>query len=653
MIELTAASVLEQLTQKGAPVLNLLAQCRAKEDEKIWSHGPELCQRFADLLLKQNHPTLALEVAARGLAVGAYPDDLPLMYFRALALVRSGNPTRASDFVQEMLKRNDLPPNILRDTLSLAGRIRKDMAGRASDKAVRTARFREAFQWYKQAFDLGDDTFPGINAATLALLSGDGEQSRAIASRVRDLVLAKLTKAEKDEKSWLLATLGEAYLLLGDNTAAKGRYSQAVSIARDAHNDGDIAAMLRQLRLLRDYLPIGEDLLGLFRLGPIVVFAGHGLDWPGDPVRFPADPALEAAVREAVKNELEALETTIGYCSPGCGSDILFGELMRERNAELHVVLPFAENDFRIERVTYGLPEFGPWQKRYEELSGHLRVTQHFATTEEFLNDQVLYDFAGAFMQGLALTRADQVGVDAIALVVHDPGPYPGPRGLETFMENWKKTKRELRVIDLAALRDRVPLTAAPLRNPQEQPRPRNKPRIVQTMLFADLAGFSSMPESKVPLFFSEFLDVVTEELESIPPTLFQNTWGDGLYLVFGDVVTCAGFAFRLLERLRAFDFDSFGFAKDAKKKPGVRIGLHTGPVFKHFDAIIGRNNYFGSHVSRAARIEPVCAVREPPSSANNSPPPLPWRPATTLFASISACSRYPRTSTKNALCIG
>ncbi len=34
----------------------------------------------------------------------------------------------------------------------------------------------------------------------------------------------------------------------------------------------------------------------------------------------------------------------------------------------------------------------------------------------------------------------------------------------------------------------------------------------------------------------------------------------------------------------------------------------HTGPVFEGYDAVIGRNNYFGSHVSRAARIEPVTA---------------------------------------------
>jgi class 3 adenylate cyclase len=39
-----------------------------------------------------------------------------------------------------------------------------------------------------------------------------------------------------------------------------------------------------------------------------------------------------------------------------------------------------------------------------------------------------------------------------------------------------------------------------------------------------------------------------------------------------------------------------------------IRIGMHTGPVFEAVDPLIGRPNYFGSHVVRAARIEPVAA---------------------------------------------
>ena len=106
----TAAAILEQLADKDAQVLNLLALCRTPPYLHVWSEGPELLRRFARLLLKQGHPTLALEVAARGLAEKLYPNDPDLLYCRALALARSGNPTRAACFVQEMLGRPDLPP---------------------------------------------------------------------------------------------------------------------------------------------------------------------------------------------------------------------------------------------------------------------------------------------------------------------------------------------------------------------------------------------------------------------------------------------------------------------------------------------------------------------------------------------------------------
>ena len=121
----------------------------------------------------------------------------------------------------EILARGDLPPTMRSDALSLAGRIRKDMAARASKGPIRIIRLREALAFYEQAFDLSGDTFPGINAATLALLVGDGERSRAIAERVRDLVRADLEKPGKDRDYWLLATLGEADLLLGDGDSAR------------------------------------------------------------------------------------------------------------------------------------------------------------------------------------------------------------------------------------------------------------------------------------------------------------------------------------------------------------------------------------------------------------------------------------------------
>jgi class 3 adenylate cyclase len=210
-------------------------------------------------------------------------------------------------------------------------------------------------------------------------------------------------------------------------------------------------------------------------------------------------------------------------------------------------------------------------------------------------------------MQGLALTRAAQDDAEAIALVVHDPTAPPGPGGVLTFIENWRRTRRRLRLINLADVRSKVTLT--PLTLTGGSPRPRRTPqREVGVMLFADVAGFSGLPEPHLPAFFEAFLGEVAQELKASAPPLFQNTWGDGLYLVFADVVSCADFALRLLRRLERFNFDSFRFKLKEDQKPGVRIGLHTGPVFKGRDAIIDKENYFGSHVSRAARIEPVTA---------------------------------------------
>ena len=46
------------------------------------------------------------------------------------------------------------------------------MARRSARPAARTELFRKAFAFYAQAYELSGDSFPGINAATLALLAG-------------------------------------------------------------------------------------------------------------------------------------------------------------------------------------------------------------------------------------------------------------------------------------------------------------------------------------------------------------------------------------------------------------------------------------------------------------------------------------------------
>ena len=47
-----------------------------------------------------------------------------------------------------------------------------------------------------------------------------------------------------------------------------------------------------------------------------------------------------------------------------------------------------------------------------------------------------------------------------------------------------------------------------------------------------------------------------------------------------------------------------------------LRTGLHAGPAFTCVDPVTERRNYFGTHVSRAARIEPITPAGEVYASA-------------------------------------
>ena len=617
----TATAILEAIQKQEYPVLTLLNICRQTEYDSVWKQGPEVHRAFAKLLIDQGYPTLALQVANLGIIKREYT-DAALEYHRALALARCGNPSQAGEFIDKLLKWPVLPAKIRSDAVSLSGRVNKDLATRATEPH-RTEFFRRAYEAYQKAFDESDSYFPGINAASLALLSGQEEKSKSLAERVRDLALQAEERIKKKlqeddaagdlrelrgELSWVHATLGEAYVLLGDKSAANGRYKQAVQFAREERLDGNIASMRKQLVLLAEKLPFVKELLSLFHLGPVVVFAGHGIDRPDETFRFPNDPKLELAVRQAIKEHLEALDANIGYCSPGAGSDILFGELIRERSGELHMVLPFKEDDFLYECVDFGLAELDAWRNRFHEMKGFLRIECHFATTEPYLKDQVLYDFCGTFMQGLGLIHAERAGVEAIALVVYDPASPPNS-GLSTFLTNWKNAGRELRVIELPKLREKVKAQSVQLPTMPERKVEKTPPRSLKAMLFADVAGFSGVDEEYLPKFFVSFLQIVAEEINVTKP-LCKNTWGDGLYLVFEDVVTCADFALRLLKRMAKFAFEKHGFKMVEEKRPGIRIGLHHGPVFEiEKDPIIEARNFYGSHVSRAARIEPITVV--------------------------------------------
>ena len=82
-----------------------------------------------------------------------------------------------------------------------------------------------------------------------------------------------------------------------------------------------------------------------------------------------------------------------------------------------------------------------------------------------------------------------------------------------------------------------------------------------------------------------------------------KNTWGDGLYFVFRSARDAGRFALDLCERVDGTDWTAHGLPANLS----LRIALHAGPVYAGRNPVTGQQpDYTGTHVSRAARIEPI-----------------------------------------------
>lgn len=592
----------ELLAQLHAPQPTLLAVLEAAQIEdarSLWQQDSRLYHAFGQALISAGHPTRAYELLRAGRE--AHPDEPALQYLSALALARGGNATRAGEQLQTLLNTTTLPPALRSDGLSLAGRLAKDQY--AQTRRPQHAALAAAS--YAQAAYLTGSAFPSINAATMFLLAGQPASAQRLAQHALQAAMAERQQSGHADDYWLLATLGEACLHLGQPDQAAAWYAQAVTLAQGRL--GDIASMRRQLHLLAEPLAVSPSLLAVFDVGPVVVFSGHMIDHPTRPTpRFPPDPRLEASVRMAIAQALDDLQATVGYSAAACGADILFAEAMLERGKELHLVLPFHRDDFYPASVDFGLEAMAGWRARCAHILAHATHV-HDATDQPSLGEAGLFAFANTVTQGLAITRAAELDVSPYALVLRDPASAEVAGGTGSFLCGWQASGQRLgREIDLGVLRDALP---PPLQTwPQVGTPSRTRPaspmsRVVKAMLFGDVKHFSHFGDAQIPAFLTYVMEHVAQLVQEMqPPPVFSNTWGDGLFLVFDTVQACARFALRLLAWLETVPWTALGLPADT----AVRLGLHAGPVYPYLDRIIGRQNFFGSHVTRAARIEPV-----------------------------------------------
>lgn len=563
----------------------------------------EVYQNLGNAVLRLGEPLLAYDIIAEGRQ--SWPADVRLRQLLALALTRSGAINRAWETLQGLYAQG------LRDeeTLGLMARVQKDLALQATNPQQKKHFWQHALNLYANAYQQTGGYWTGINAATVARLLGEKEQALALATQVKDQCLAELALLNNStgDRYWLQATLAEAWLIQENFEEAENYYTAAGVTAGARY--GDLASTRRNAGLLMEALGLDDQtrqrLLSGCRIPAVVVFAGHMVDQPGRPrLRFPG--SLEAEVARRLGARLEKIEARIGYASASCGSDILFLEAMLARQGEINIVLPFKPEAFC--RTSVDIVPGADWAGRYAALLPKAaRVI--IASDNRSSGDEVNYAYANLLQDGLACLRANMLDTQVIPVVVWDGLPGDGPGGTASMVQHWKDQGLEPEVVDLAELLDQAQITgdlAVPaLATRSISPNPANGEfrQEIRAILFADVVGYSGLIEEQIPGFVVHFMGAIHELIKQLPnQPLLMRTWGDALFCVFATIQELGEFALRLQDIISARQWSQCGLPNGLS----LRISLHAGPVYAGRHPLVQGIDYNGSHITRAARIEPI-----------------------------------------------
>ncbi len=551
--------------------------------EDVWRTNPELYAILAERALKLGEPFLAYDVARKGLE--ADDKNIKFHHIMALSLSQSGAPEEANRLLASLHAKghNDS------ETLSLLARTHKDLwALNTPDSPLH---LQKAYELYRLAFDTTGNYYPGVNAATLALLSGLKEEAVTLAQKVRTICKALY----KDDSSyWMDATLGEVSLILGEIESARTYYKKASQEARS--DPSSLCSIRKQARKLSQHLFNNRyELDDCFGIGAILVFSGHMIDTPNRySSRFPA--SLAESVKIQIRDKVRAMNISFGFASGACGSDILFLEVLRELGIEYHIILPFGDQSFR--KTSIAIAPDGDWLERYDKLLPHA-TSITYLSQDDYSGDGMDFDFANKNILGMGMLRSRILDTELKGLAVWNGDEGDGGGGTADAVHFWRKNDIAYEVVALPS--------SSVTHVPQDKTHPpfNQHPirRDIRCVLFSDIVGFSKLKDCEIPLFYKHYLTQAAELLKTTQhrPDIY-NTWGDALYLGFNSSTDAGLFAIELRKIFVRTDWLALGFSR----KLDIRIGLHAGPVSVYTDPVTNLLSCTGTHVSRGARIEPI-----------------------------------------------
>lgn len=502
-------------------------------------------------------------------------ESAELRHLLVLTLARMGDAQQAMELYQLYgLNRSENAHH-----RSIAARILKDAALGLPEGDDRHTALDAAYAAYAEIYEQSGDAYPGINAASLALLSGRDDEARALASSI---IAMKEISNPKDYYD--AATLAEALLInLRIDEAAAALFM--ASQLPDA-NSGAKSSTSRQLRLLAQILELDADrqrtLLAPISPPTVMHYCGH---------MFLEQPETEAALRQKIEQFVQNHEVDFAYGSLAAGADILIAETILARGGELHVMMPFVKDDFVAQSI---MPAGDGWLERFDRCL-EAATSVHYATEMNYVGDPAQFGYASKVAMGMAKLRAQYLGNEAHQLAIWDGVAATGPAGTGADVETWAAYGGTYTVIAPdGADRD--------LKRP-EAPDTDQHSRGLAAFLFTDFPGFSKLAEAALPAFWQGIMGRMADVLKAYPDQILaQNSWGDAVLAITLDAPVAAEIALALQESLVDFDYGLLGLTESS----GMRIGVHYGPAYQTLDLITGKTTFYGTEVSRAARIEPV-----------------------------------------------
>lgn len=515
---------------------------------------------------------------ARGDLLGAYDmvvrrgntEHPGLNYLEVLTLARLGDTERGlrlyDDYQLEAM--GDV------DALSLKARLLKDLAFAAGPEPDQ-ARLLEACALYAQVYRRTRSSYPAINAATLAQIAGRKRLASTLAHKVADEMAF-----ESRRGYFALATLAEALVVLGDADGALKALTRAIE-APDADVGARSTTVLQLQRLMASVKDTSgmEGLLDLIRPPRIAMFCGN---------IFVGGPDVEAPLAAEIRKLITEENVGFAYGALAAGSDIIIAEELLDAGCEVNVVLPFAEADFLTQSVE---PAGEDWVRRYHAIVARA-ASVTFASNMSYTGEMAQFAYGSKVTMGMARLKARQLHGEAIQLVIVEDRGSGTLSGAD--VSAWRETGGRSAVVSAKAL-------VRPVMPPP--PPPSDVERGVYGIMFTDYPGFSKLDERVLPLFWDEVMVRAAGSLATYGDVIrLGNTWGDAIFAIFQTAPNAAAAALDLCEELAKVDCKALG----VREGTAMRIALHYGPTYSGYDPVSRRTNYYGTEVSRAARIEPV-----------------------------------------------